>query len=215
MWVVKTLDASIITHVKTSLRKIDKDRLIADHENGIQTQLDGAQKRLDRTEADIVKNGREIKKLKDEIMKALLGESTFSEATLSGMLKTKEQDAAVLAQKVEEARNEIFALDQELSVRRTMREEFKDWDSRFDAASDKDKRSMLLNVIERVILTDKETRIDFKYELHATTDNDPEKRRKIVDTWFNPLAISGDIQLIISSNGDASSSTVKRYGTAQ
>lgn len=121
---------------------------------------------MDKAEAELAKNEREVKKLKDEIMRALLGESTFSQTVLSDMLKAKEAEAAALAQRYEDAQNRIMELDQELSFKKTICEEFADWTARFDIAPTADKKAMLLNIIDRIDVHSDSIDINFKLELN-------------------------------------------------
>ena len=165
MWSVDIMDETVIFHAKNFVLEMDRERLLADHENDVKTRIAEASKRLDRAENDRNKNEREIKKLKDEIMRALMGESTFSQNMLGEMLKTKEAEGAEIVQRYEDAQAAVFELEQELAMKKGFVEEFTDWDSRFDLASAGEKRSMLLNIIDRIIVDKDEIRVTFKAEL--------------------------------------------------
>jgi hypothetical protein len=150
MWSAEIAEATVISHVKGFILGIDRDKLIADHENAAQVRMTEAARRAEKAEADLAKNEREVKKLKEEIMRALLGESTFSQATLGEMLKAKETEGLELMGKFEEAQNHVLELDQEMAAQKTLYEDYTDWGARFDASATADKKAMLLNIVDRI-----------------------------------------------------------------
>jgi hypothetical protein len=182
MYSADILEASVIRYAKKFVLEIDREKLIADHEDSIKTRMDEAVKRMDKAEADLAKNEREVKRLKDEIMRSLLGESTFPQATLSEMLKSKEAESLELAKRHDEAQNHIMDLDQELSFQKTVAEEFNDWSARFDTAATADKKAMLLNIIDRIDVHGDSVEVTFKVELNPLNRWNGVEQIKPIDT---------------------------------
>jgi hypothetical protein len=110
MWKQERMNETVIGFAKQFILQVDKDRLIAEQESGVSGRIAESIKRLDGTEAEVEKNAKDIKNLKAEIMKALSGESSFTQDTLSEMLKEKELEAAALTEKHERAQQEIILL---------------------------------------------------------------------------------------------------------
>ena len=185
MWSVKIMDETIIRYAKKFVLEIDKERLLADHENDIKSKMDEAVKRVEKAESELNKNEREIKKLKDEIMRAILGESAFPQNTLSDMLKAKEKESAEHAKMYEDAQNYIMELDQEYSLKKTVCGEFNSWGERFDAASTADKKSMLLNIIDKIDLYGDSISIQFKVELYPLSNLRVAEPSQFVSETYN------------------------------
>jgi len=179
MWSAQLLEEQVLRHVKQFVREIDRDRLVESHENDAKSRIEEATKRADKAEADMEKNAKEVKKLKEEIMKALLGESTFPQETLGAMLKAKETEGLELAERYDQAQKRILELDQELAAEKFLREKYNDWESRFDRATEPEKKAMLINIIDRITIKGDEVHIDFKVELAPSTGlKEPETERK-------------------------------------
>ena len=166
MYSADILEERVIFYAKNFVTTLDREKLIAEYEDESMKNLDEATKRLDRAEADLAKNEKEVKKLKDEIMRALLGESIFSQTTLSEMLKAKEAESLELLQRQEDAQNRIMELEQELSLQKTVAEEFDDWEAKFDRATTSEKKSMLLNIIDRIDVQGDKVGVTFKAEIN-------------------------------------------------
>lgn len=168
MWSAEIAEGTVISHAKEFILQIDKDRLIADHESAAEERMTEAVRRVEKAESDLAKNEREVKKLKEEIMRALLGESTFSQTVLSEMLKGKEAEGIDLMGKYEEAQNRVLEIDQELTAQKAVFEDYTDWSARFDASATADKKAMLLNIIDRIDAYDDKFDVTFKVKINIS-----------------------------------------------
>jgi len=166
-WRTGCIDDLVIQDAKEFLLTSDKEALANSHETEARIRLEEATKRVDRATQDVVKLEREVAKIKEEVVKALLGDSAFAENTLSEMLKNKERDLLEARQLLENAQNEIFDIDTELTMQATLKEEAAGWVARFDEASVGDKKSMLIKIIERVTLHSDMVEIKYKVNLNA------------------------------------------------
>ena len=144
------LEKLVVQHTKAFIRETDKSEFLKEHIDGAQSRLADATKRFERAEADLDKKDREIEKLKEEVIKALLGESNYSHDMLSGMLKAKEAERIALTEKFDAAQDEVLCIDQELSAQVKIAEDFDDWDAKYDAAPAAVKKKMLINIIDRI-----------------------------------------------------------------
>lgn len=165
MWSVDIMDERVIYHAKKFITTLDREKLLSDHTNETQSKIEDAIRRQNKAESDLDKNEKEIKKLKDEIMRALLGESTFPQSTLSEMLAAKETERLGLFAKHESAQEYIYKLESELNIQKDFVHEFDDWECKFDRASTGDKKSMLLNIIDRIDVHGDEVSVIFKVQL--------------------------------------------------
>jgi cell division protein FtsB len=86
------------------LLTIDKEKLLYSYENNLKENLADANDRYKKIAREAAQLENEIAKLKEEVMKTLLGESSFSQDLLSEMLRNKEAELRILAQKQEASR---------------------------------------------------------------------------------------------------------------
>ncbi len=72
MYSADILEERVLAYAKSFVLGADRDKLLAEYEDKTKSLREEAVMRLEKAEADTVKNERELKKLKDEIMRALL-----------------------------------------------------------------------------------------------------------------------------------------------
>jgi DNA invertase Pin-like site-specific DNA recombinase len=149
----KELEALIIADAKDLVRHIDRERILEKHRNDSQIKAAEAVKRVERIEADVAKKTREIQKLKDEVMKVIMGESAFGRDMLTEMLAAKEVELTQLTETLSDANNAVLELDAEISAQKHVAKEILTWPDRFDAAPQEEKKAMLINIIDRVTVT--------------------------------------------------------------
>ncbi|MDR3317833.1 MAG: hypothetical protein LBS99_00140 [Clostridiales bacterium] len=113
---------------------------------------------------------------------------------------------------------EIEDIDTELSVRKDITEGFNDWSQKFDDALPKDKKAMLLNIINRIEISEDGINIQFKVELYPLKDLIPIEV-KIPETPFETLETPSESENIafLAGAGDfgISNNTVKRSITTR
>jgi len=165
VWRTGCIDDLVIRDAKEFLSTADKEALATSYETEALERLKVATMRLEKLNLEVSKKEREVARIKEEVVKVLLGDSSFSENTLSEILKTKEVELLEVRELLETAQNEVFQIDTELVMHAKIREEAAGWSERFDQASTGDKKSMLLNIIEKVTLFDDRVEIRYKLEL--------------------------------------------------
>jgi hypothetical protein len=164
----KELESLIIADAKNFVLSIDKERILATKQTDSEAQIASAVKRVERMEADIAKKSAEIKKLKDEVMLVIMGQSGFSKGLLTDMLQAKENELTALNNSLDEANETVLAMDAELAAHKTIAAEILTWSDRFDAAGKTDKKTMLINIIDRI--TVQGDKIEVIYKIKVTSD---------------------------------------------
>ncbi|MDR3317951.1 MAG: hypothetical protein LBS99_00750 [Clostridiales bacterium] len=100
-----------------------------------------------------------------------------------------------------------------MSVRKDITEGFNDWSQKFDDASPKDKKAMLLNIINRIEISEDGINIQFKVKLYPLKDLIPIEV-KIPEASFETLETPPGSEniAILAGAGDfgVSDNTVKR-----
>jgi hypothetical protein len=173
IWNCANLDEIVIRHAKDFVLEIDKERLLRSNEDNATQRRTAAEKRLAETNRDIAKKQREIDKLSEEIVKSLLGESSFGKDDITKLLDGRKAERILLLEQQAQARAEIEEIDLELSVKKGITEGFDNWAYKFDIASHKDKKAMLLNTINRIEISEDGIKIQFKVELYPLKDLTP------------------------------------------
>jgi len=122
-----------------------------------------------KAESDVAKKETEITRLKDEIMKALLGQSSVSLTVLNELLRTKEIERATASAALMEAQERVLDLDAELEMRLEVIENITSWTERFDTQNHATRKTMLMNIIERIVANDSLIEIHYKIPLTLKT----------------------------------------------
>ena len=178
----KELEALVIADAKDLVRHIDRERILEKHQNDSETKVTEAVRRVERLEADIVKKTREIQKLKEEVMKVIMGESTFGRDMLTEMLAAKEVELNALTEALADANNAVLDLDTEIAAQKHIAKDILTWSDRFDAASHDEKKAMLINIIDRITVTG--DIIEAKYKIKVN--------RGVKLSLLNPIAPEAD-----------------------
>ena len=170
----KMLDYLVIKDAKEFLLETDKDKVLTAHKTKIQELLTEATTHFQKAEAEVAKREAEVARLKDEIMKALLGQSSVSLEVLNELLKTKENERAAASVQLLEAQERVLELDAELEMRIEIIEGLSSWTERFDTQNHATRKSMLMNIIERIVANDSLIEIHYKIPLAVRPVEIPE-----------------------------------------
>ncbi|MCL2555471.1 MAG: recombinase family protein [Firmicutes bacterium] len=166
-WRSGDIDDLVIQDAKEFLLSTDKEALATSHETEVRLRLEEATARHSKASQEVDKKEREVAKIKEEVVKALVGDSTFSQDTLSQILITKERELLEANRMLDVAQEEVFQIDTELNMYAIIKEEAAGWAERFDEASTADKKSMLINIIDSITLYKDAIEIKYKVELKS------------------------------------------------
>jgi hypothetical protein len=147
------LEALIVRHAKAYLLTVDKEKLLNSQEDTIREQEQGIVEYLKKLTRERSQKEKEIQRLKDEVMKALVGESQFSHGLLSEMIQTKEMELVDLNEKHKTAQDTAEDLAMTLATRRSVCAKFNNWAERFDVQDTMDKKAMLINIIDKIVIS--------------------------------------------------------------
>jgi DNA invertase Pin-like site-specific DNA recombinase len=146
------VEATVIDDAKKFILTLDKDKLMRSHEDELRGQEKDITERLKKAMREIAQKEKEVQKLKDEVIKVLMGESQFPQSLLSGMIQTKEAELIGLREKREAAQAAADGLAADIAERKAVCAEIDGWPERFDRESAANKKSMLLNILDRVVV---------------------------------------------------------------
>lgn len=112
----------------------------------------GSGARLKQAELSLSRLQAQHKKLREELVKVLMGESVFDEETIKSMLHEK-QDAIEKAEAyLKEIRASAEDTEQKLQQLIFQYRSIKNWSSVFDQANDDEKKMILARIIEKIIV---------------------------------------------------------------
>ena len=110
----------------------------------------GSGARLKQAELSLSRLQAQHKKLREELVKVLMGESVFDEETIKSMLDEK-QDAIEKAEAyLKEVRASAEDTEQKLQQLIFQYRSIKNWSSVFDQANDDEKKTILVRIIEKI-----------------------------------------------------------------
>ena len=110
----------------------------------------------------LAKLNAQYKELREEMVKVLMGESVFDEATIKSMLDEKQEAIAKAEAYLEELR--VFAEDTEQKLQQLILQyrSISDWAEVFDAANNDEKKMILSRIIEKITV-DKEYHLEIHF----------------------------------------------------
>ena len=122
----------------------------------------GSGARLKQAEMGLAKLNAQYKKLREEMVKVLMGESVFDEATIKSMLDEKKEAITKAAVYLDEIRASAEDTEQKLQQLILQYRSISDWAEVFDAANNDEKKMILSRIIEKITV-DKEYHIELHF----------------------------------------------------
>ena len=119
----------------------------------------GSGARLKQAEMGLVKLNAQYKKLREEMVKVLMGESVFDEATIKSMLDEKQEAIAKAEAYLEKLRVSAEDTEQKLQQLILQYRSISDWAEVFDTANNDEKKMILSRIIEKITV-DKEYHLE-------------------------------------------------------
>lgn len=160
------LEKIIIDDAKKFLLETDIDKLIENQEDKIKTQEKALIEQGKKIARDMTQKEKEVSKLKEEVYKVLIGQSQFSEKLLNEIIETKEKELVDLKERHSETESRIQDLKVVLEQQRVISGDLKDWGKRFDLQDMKEKKAMLIDLINKITIYDEkiEVRYNIKFD---------------------------------------------------
>lgn len=160
------LEKIVIDDAKKFLLETDIDKLIENQEDKIKTQEKALIEQGKKIARDMTQKEKEVSKLKEEVYKVLIGQSQFSEKLLNEIIETKEKELVDLKERHSETESRIQDLKVVLEQQRVISGDLKDWGKRFDLQDMKEKKAMLIDLINKITIYDEkiEVRYNIKFD---------------------------------------------------
>jgi len=168
------LDALIVYDVKNFMGELNREKLLTSFEEQMQGQEHDFEDCIRKTASEKAQRERELQKLKEEVIRALMGTSQFNQELLNEMITAKTAEVQDLWQKHEEARLALEEFKKNMSQRRAMAEELTGWEERFDAQDTMNKKAMLISLIQRITIFGDKVEVLYNVKLDVLGDNGEE-----------------------------------------
>jgi hypothetical protein len=172
IFTAENLESMVVRDAKELLRTVDREKLMRSHKDTAKERQKEVSERLKKLTREITQKGKETVKLKDEVVKTILGESQFSQSLLSELLQTKETEIAELRKRHAEAEQAAEELEAELAAQKAVTDEIDTWAERFNTQNVMDKKAMLINIIDRITVNS-DNRVVVKYKVKLKPTNSP------------------------------------------
>ena len=160
----------IISDAKNFIREVDQEKLLTSFEDQIREQEKELDERLKRAIRERGQKEKEIQKLKDEVMKVILGESQFDQTLLNEMLRARQTELESLVAAEQQASNAKEEMSATLVTQKAVAEELTEWADRFDAQDTMSKKSMLINIIDGITVHDAKVEVLYNMKLDDLGD---------------------------------------------
>ena len=192
------LDKLITDDAKKFLTESDINKLLFSHEDKIREKEQEMSEQLKRMTKDISQKDKELSKLKDEVYKAIIGESLFSQSLLSDLIQTKDQELLILRKELKYAESRADDLTTLLAAQKAVATDLDNWSERFDTQDTMEKKSMLINLIDRITVSEEEIEVEytvpFDYSWEDVHNSDLNDKKDRIDPFFCSNFVQGDTQ---------------------
>lgn len=160
----ETLDELVIRDAKNFLLKTDFEKLLHSNDDSIQEKLAVLSEQLKQLSKAKSQTEKELEKLSEEVCKVIMGESAWSQTMLSKLIDSKEQE--LLAEKSRQAELQAQVKDMEtyLAERKSVYTDMDNWAERFDIQDIAAKKTMLINLIDRITVFDEKVTVRYKFK---------------------------------------------------
>jgi DNA invertase Pin-like site-specific DNA recombinase len=176
MWSCNKIDPLVIADAKQFIRTIDKEKLMDDYNNAAEIELKDLNSRDKKLEAELNKKSFDIKKLKDELVRSIIGESAVSKEMLSDLIQTREAEYLALFEERKAVTDKINSTEAMLKEKKRIAEQLTDWDAIFESQPPEGKKAMLIGLIDKITLYGDSVEVAYKIDISATVneiiDND-------------------------------------------
>ena len=165
VYTAEIFDGMIIRDAKKFIREFDREKLMQSTKNVLLEQKEELLEQLKKIERQVKQKQKEFQFLKNEVLKVIVGESNFSKDLLSGMISDKETEIREHIAKQDIAKIAVIKVEEDILKRKEVVEELDTWEARFDEQSTMDKKSMLINIIEKIIVYENYIEVIYKIKL--------------------------------------------------
>ena len=163
---VNEVDNAVLEETKLFLATLNREKLLDDYDAGLRVELKEITVQHKKTTNEIIQKENDLQKLKDEVLKTLIGESKFSQSILSDLIQQREKELVELEKRRDMADKAAIDIDNKIRLRKTVQDEYRGWDERFDILTIQEKRAMLINIIERITIYPNRVQIIFKVRIN-------------------------------------------------
>ncbi len=113
----------------------------------------------------------ELEKLKAEVCKIIIGQSRFSEELITELINDKEKQILELNNRSNDLSGKIENLRKILQTEKQLNEDWQDWSVKFDLQEMNEKKSMIINLIEKIIVYDEKIGVRYRLKFDNYENN--------------------------------------------
>lgn len=157
------LEKAVVDDAKKFLLETDIDKLLTNHEDKLKEKEKEFTEQLRKIGRDITQKEKELSKLKEEVCKILAGQSKFSEELITELIQNKESEIKSLAEKHTDIESRANDLKATIEQTKTLSADLNNWSERFDTQTINEKKTMLINLINKIMIFD--DKIEVKYRI--------------------------------------------------
>lgn len=182
------LEPVVIKEVKRFILDLQGRQLNEIFFENIKKSIKDKESQKEKIQKDISVFNKQLEALKEEVVKALIGESKFSEDILNELIEKKQEEINKAEKTLKNIQIEIKELENEMNNMKNFSEEIINWNDKFDNLDIEDQRRLLSEVLDKVVVyKDRiELNFDIRYEKFIensslTCENTNSVRARLVD----------------------------------
>lgn len=163
----KKIEAAVVADIKAFLSTINTKEIIDSYLSKLDTDAKHYAADLAIKQTAIPKAEAELAKLKEEIIKALMGTSAFSESMIKELLQKKEAEIIELRNAEDFLQNELMRIDAAKSTHLELSHELENWSELFDQHDLMKRKAMILNLVNRIDVYGERVEITYNITVDA------------------------------------------------
>jgi site-specific DNA recombinase len=170
-----------IEYAKKAVRKLLNKKLKSSFFEQFDKNISEYTKQKQILKTEIEKHYEELKVLKEEIVKVLMGQSEFTRELINDLINKKQEDINNKTKILESIDTKISREKEAKRKYTSLNNEFVGWEERFDNAQFEIKRLMLSKVIKKFIVYNR-NEFDVEYDIYIDTfDENAEVEDSVID----------------------------------
>ena len=209
----ETLENLVIRDAKNFILQTDFEKLVQSKDDNLYEREKLFVEQLKNLKKEETRIEKELAKLNEEVCKVIMGECEWSQALLSKLVETKEHEVAEIRKKQRSIEGKIEELKIFLAEKKTVESEMTDWVDRFEIQDMAKKKSMLINLIDRITVYDDKITVKYKYKcnyLNGGLKYDPDKEMRFGEIPDGMFPLPNDVQSMSQPSRERSYLSVPR-----
>lgn len=163
----KKVEAELIDDLREYIGNLDCSEVIDTYKKKVEAEIKTKRATIAKLRAGLPKLQKEVDAVKEEVVKAIMGDSKFDAELLKEMLQKREVELKVSQERIVDLEEEISAQEKQMRAFIQIDDELKNWVERFDAQTYEGKKAMIIKIVDKVLIFSDRLEIEYNIKFRA------------------------------------------------